>query len=82
MSNEETASIKPCPHCNTEDASKYALHRIADEILVVTCGVCGSAGPIGTTEDDALEGWNRRFVSIVSNEAYEKMMEEVDDEEA
>src|SRR5690606_15380256 len=45
--------ISPCPFCN---AKPYTIGRAA---YWVECGHCGARGPMGGTEADAIQSWNR-----------------------
>ena len=49
--------LKPCPFCGEREE----LCLLPDKhFYSVNCEVCGTLGPIGETEDIAVELWNRR----------------------
>ena len=49
--------LKPCPFCGEREE----LCLLPDKhFYSVNCKVCGTLGPIGETEDIAIELWNRR----------------------
>ena len=77
---EETVGIKPCPFCNNSNPKKYSL-QTAGSLHQILCSACGAFGPAAESEDEALDVWNNRFVSIVSEEQYKALMEEVDGKE-
>lgn len=77
---DQAVSFKPCPYCNNGDPKKYSLQTFGS-LSQILCSGCGALGPAGDGEDEALEGWNTRFVSIVSQDQYDKIMGQTDGEE-
>lgn len=62
MSEKE---LKPCPFCGAEDEVSFGIShsKLFDEIRThhhVECAACGVIGPSCETDEEALEGWNRR----------------------
>jgi hypothetical protein len=74
---EDAVNIKPCAFCNNMDPKKYSVQTFGN-LSQILCSGCGALGPAGNGDDEALEGWNTRFVSIVSKEEYDKIMEQTD----
>ena len=62
--------LKPCPFCGGEAKiwkCEPRIHRYRDHVYCVYCGNCEllfgydeDYGGIFTTEDEAIEAWNRR----------------------
>ena len=48
---------RPCPFCGNEEVETM---DITDTASIVYCPKCYAAGPEGTSEEEAIEKWNRR----------------------
>lgn len=49
--------LKECPFCGNEEVE---MLEFTDTAFVICCPKCYTTGPQGTTEDEAIEKWNRR----------------------
>lgn len=63
MSGEN--ELKPCPFCGAKDEVGFGISKskLFDEVRThhhVECAACGVMGPSCETDEEALEGWNRR----------------------
>ncbi len=54
--------ILPCPFCGSEDVSVYKSWNLA--YYFATCETCGSCGSNKETEKEAIEEWNRVYVTV------------------
>jgi Lar family restriction alleviation protein len=77
---EKTVSIKPCPFCNNDNTKEYAMQEFKG-IFQVVCAKCGTFGPVGDTDDGALDAWNRRYVSVVSTKTYNKVIKKIEEKQ-
>lgn len=50
--------LKPCPFCGSKDV--FAVPTDAFWGHVVSCNNCGASGPMASTEEEAIAGWNDR----------------------
>ena len=76
---EEIIKIKPCPFCGNGDTDKIKIQNVSG-IMQVECTVCKAAGPLAKDFYDVVDAWNARQVVIVSKEAYDKAVKELEDE--
>ena len=65
------ADLKPCPFCGSEEVhtARTILDNwppnIAIANIFVMCEGCGAAGRSETTEEKAVESWNRRYEDAI-----------------
>jgi hypothetical protein len=78
--SKDTISVKNCVFCSNADGEKIRIMEIGNSLAVV-CMDCGAIGPIADAEDGAIGKWNTRTTAIISNEAYERLIEEANGEE-
>lgn len=78
MSN--TVSVKNCPFCSNADGEKIRIMEIGNSLAVV-CMQCGSIGPIADAEDAAIDRWNTRTTAVISQEVYDRLVEEANGED-
>lgn len=52
--------LKPCPFCGSEDCEVTDVDEILKTNWVI-CNQCGTFGPDGSTEAEAIEKWNQRI---------------------
>jgi len=82
MSNKMPA-VKECPYIHKGEKHSISIIPIKEgKAFAVFCGICGATGPAALTPKMAVEKWNRRFIVVVSEKAYEdalKKSEEDDD---
>jgi hypothetical protein len=50
-------TLTACPFCNAADNDTVVINELGRHYRVY-CHGCGSAGPVGDTEDHAAELWN------------------------
>ena len=54
-----------CPFCGHSDKTYISKYQSNGSwVYTVGCSLCSSTGPVGKTEDEAVEGWNQRFVAV------------------
>ena len=79
MSND-TISVKLCPFCSNDNPETIRIQEIGNT-LAVTCLVCGAVGPIADTEDGAIDYWNIRTTAVISQDTYDRLVEEANGQE-
>ncbi len=53
--------IKGCPFCGFDDPYFDELNILDEPMMVfLVCPECQCEGPVGSTPEEAAEGWNRR----------------------
>ena len=53
--------LKPCPFCGWDDCINIDKYKCGGEWwYFVECEECMENGPVGKTEQDAIDAWNRR----------------------
>lgn len=53
--------LKPCPFCGEKDRISVAAYRCDSGFWqYVFCDECLAEDPVGKTEQDAVDAWNRR----------------------
>lgn len=60
---EASFSKLPCPFCGWE-----IIWVMESPNAYCTCDECKAEGPIGTTEESAVELWNRRVNQAIKSE--------------
>ena len=74
MMSKDTVSVKVCCFCSNENPETIRIQEIGNT-LAVTCLRCGAIGPVADTEDGAIEYWNIRTTAVISQEAYDRLVE-------
>jgi len=64
-SNNELHNVeaKDCPFCERSELvpSDEVIHNGAQHIFFVICGGCGTRGPWGGNDSEAVKKWNHRI---------------------
>lgn len=58
--------LRPCPFCARQDIQLYELPNDGNwqRNWSIACNDCLCEGPVGITEQEAIDGWNKRKVII------------------
>lgn len=59
----DIANLAKCPFCGNRQlisSEDDCGDNVRDLAHIIVCGDCGTRGPWGDTEADAIERWNRR----------------------
>ena len=72
--SKDTVVVKNCVFCSNANGKTIRMQEIGNT-LAVTCLKCGCIGPAADTEDGAIEYWNIRTTAVISQEAYDRLVE-------
>jgi len=56
-------NLAKCPFCGSRtlaESNTDCMDNVQEYAHIIVCGDCGTRGPWGKTEADAIELWNRR----------------------